>query len=154
MDPSNQATPPELSDVRERRRQLRSVALQLEESLALAAGRQGEWRDKVAAALAQLQATLEDHIAGTEGSGGLFTQICEDEPRLDSRVAKLREEHERLKGRAADLLARVRGRVPDADEVAEIREAALVLLGLVVRHRQRGADLLYEAYSVDVSVGD
>lgn len=154
MDAPNQAASVELTDVRERRRQLRSVALQLEEALALAAGRPTEWRDAVAAALARLQATLDDHIAGTEGSGGLFAQLCEDEPRLDSRIAKLREEHERLKGRIGDLLARLRGRVPDVDDVAEIRESALLLLGLVVRHRQRGSDLLYEAYSVDVSAGD
>lgn len=154
MDARNQAVSWELSDVRERRRQLRNVALQLEEALALAAGRPSEWRDAVAVALARLQSTLDDHIAGTEGSGGLFAQLCDEEPRLDSRIAKLREEHERLKGRIADLLARVRGKVPDHDDVAEIREAALVLLGLVVRHRQRGSDLLYEAYSVDVSAGD
>ncbi|MDP8962062.1 MAG: hemerythrin domain-containing protein [Actinomycetota bacterium] len=154
MDALNQATTPELSHVRERRRRLRNVALQLEEALALAAGRQSEWRDTVATALAQLQDTLDDHIAGTEGSGGLFAQIRDDEPRLESRVAKLHEEHESLKGEVAELLARLRGDVPDVNDVAEIREAALLLLGLVVRHRQRGSDLLYEAYSVDVSAGD
>ncbi len=154
MGAADEVASAELSQVRERRRQLRQVALQLEEALAVAAGRSSEWRDAVAAALAQLQSTLDDHIAGTEGSGGLFAQLCEDEPRLDSRIAKLREEHEQLKGRIADLLARLRGKVPSPDEVAEIRETALVLLGLVVRHRQRGSDLLYEAYSVDVSAGD
>lgn len=154
MEASNQVASPELSEVGERRRRLRNVALQFEEALALAAGRQSEWRDAVAAALAQLQDTLDDHIAGTEGSGGLFAQIRDDEPRLESRVAKLREEHESLRGRATDLLARLRGKVPDVDDVAEIREAAVLLLGLVVRHRQRGSDLLYEAYSVDVSALD
>ncbi len=36
------------------------------------------------------------------------------------------------------------------DENAAIREQALQLLTAIVRHRQLGADLLYEAYDVDV----
>ena len=37
-----------------------------------------------------------------------------------------------------------------ADAVAARREAATELVGRIVRHRQRGADLIYEAYEVDI----
>ena len=39
----------------------------------------------------------------------------------------------------------------DADAwVESIRDAAITLMGLLVRHRQRGADLVYEAYDVEI----
>jgi hypothetical protein len=48
-----------------------------------------------------------------------------------------------------DLFARVR--TPDSKEdVEEIRDLGTTLLGLLVRHRQRGSDLVYEAYELDV----
>ena len=36
------------------------------------------------------------------------------------------------------------------EAVAAHREAATELVGRIVRHRQRGADLIYEAYEVDI----
>ena len=36
------------------------------------------------------------------------------------------------------------------EETEALREQALGILAGIVRHRQRGADLLYEAYDVDV----
>ena len=41
-----------------------------------------------------------------------------------------------------------------ADETAAIREQALELLAAIVRHRHLGADLLYEAYDVDIGGPD
>ena len=38
----------------------------------------------------------------------------------------------------------------DGDDVTRIRELGTRLLGALVRHRQRGADLVYEAYQVDI----
>jgi hypothetical protein len=38
----------------------------------------------------------------------------------------------------------------DGDEVTRARELGTELLGSIVRHRQRGADLVYEAYEVDI----
>ena len=43
--------------------------------------------------------------------------------------------------------------VDDADVVdhaVTIRNQAIELLGQLTRHRQRGADLIYEAYQVDI----
>ena len=37
---------------------------------------------------------------------------------------------------------------------SKLREAGTALLARVVRHRQPGADLLYEAYEVDVGAMD
>jgi hypothetical protein len=40
---------------------------------------------------------------------------------------------------------------PDAEAV---RKQGTNLLGRLVRHRQRGADLIYEAYQTDIGGGD
>ena len=40
-----------------------------------------------------------------------------------------------------------------ADDVAGAREAVLGLLGAFARHRQLGADLVYEAYETDIGGG-
>jgi hypothetical protein len=34
--------------------------------------------------------------------------------------------------------------------VDDVREAATALLGRLVRHRQRGSDLVFEAYEFDI----
>ncbi len=144
----------QLERIRERRRQLHRALVQLEAALAGAAGRPAEWCDGVAAALARLDSILDEHVVGTEGRGGLFEQVVSDEPRLNRRVEQLRDEHGRLREATAALLAQCRGQVPTAEAVGHIREQALALLGVAARHRQRGADLLYEAYEVDISAGD
>lgn len=38
--------------------------------------------------------------------------------------------------------------------VGAAREAALDLLGLLSRHRHRGADFVYDAYDFDIGGGD
>ena len=35
-----------------------------------------------------------------------------------------------------------------------MREHGTTVLGRIVRHRQRGADLIYEAYATDIGGGD
>lgn len=154
MDPTTQPRPTALGQVRERRRQLHHALVQLEAALTVAAGRPAEWRDAVATALARLRSALDDHVAGTEEPGGLFEQVIGDEPRLERRVGQLTDEHGRLRESTEALMARCRGQVPTEEDVTHIREQALELLRSASRHRQRGADLLYEAYEVDLSAGD
>jgi len=48
-----------------------------------------------------------------------------------------------------NLLARVGPPVP-ADQVDAIRAHGTALLARLARHRQRGADLIHEAYEVDI----
>jgi hypothetical protein len=42
----------------------------------------------------------------------------------------------------------------DSAGVAKVREDVTGLLGALVRHRQTGADLVYEAYQVDIDAAD
>jgi hypothetical protein len=58
-------------------------------------------------------------------------------------------EHIVIKGLIEDLLARV-GPPVAADQVDAVRALGTALLGRLARHRQRGADLIHEAYEVDL----
>ena len=40
------------------------------------------------------------------------------------------------------------------DDVADLRERGTDLLARLSRHRQRGADLIFEAYDTDIGGGD
>lgn len=143
-----------LDEVREKRQKLRHAVAELEHALATAAGRSAEWSDRVAAALSAFQDALERHVTMTERGDGLYTQILEHAPRLSAKVDRLRREHNEMSEEAAELLARCRGEDLDEDAIEGVRRDALDLLGLAVRHRQVGADLLYEAYEVDIAAAD
>jgi hypothetical protein len=115
-----------------------------------APGRVADWRAGVGEALTRLRTAFDAHVQVTEAPDGLFAQVVEEEPRLVKRVERLRGEHETITATLATAERQVAGeRDPD-----DVREAVLELLGALARHRHRGADLLHEAFVVDVSVGD
>ena len=54
-----------------------------------------------------------------------------------------------ISGQVDNLLARVTA--PDViEDVARVRGLGTALLGRLVRHRQRGSDLIFEAYQFDI----
>lgn len=143
-----------LGEVRDHRRQLHVALVELERASTVAVGQPAEWRDRLVDALERLGSALRDHVHRNESDGGLFDDVLNQAPRLAPLVRRLREEHEDLLDRTERLIGRCHGEIPDEDRIADLREEVLDLLRQGSRHRQRGADLLYEAYDVDVSVGD
>jgi len=122
----------------------------LEQALAApTAGRHAVWAERVDVALVELSADFVEHIAITEGSGGLHDAVVEASPRLSSSVRRLVSEHTLIRELVGDLLARVRPPVA-AGEVDAIRELGTVLVGRLARHRRQGADLVFQAYQVDL----
>ena len=72
-------------------------------------------------------------------------------PRLSGAVNRLQHEHAEIAGALDEVDSRLNEPMSDADAWVEaIRDAAITLMGLLVRHRQRGADLVYEAYDVEI----
>ena len=124
-----------------------------EVELALAAPtprREAQWREELGVKLAALGQALEWHIAATEGEDGLLAEIVAAAPRLADRVERARRDHERLRSgiqQAADAI--VAGAAVD-----ELRDQVVVVLSEVVRHRQRGSDLVFDAYNVDIDAAD
>ncbi len=143
-----------MREVRDRRERLRGALIDLEQALSGAAGRSYAWGDRVSTAAKEFHAALEDHVVMTERDGGLFSQVLLESPRLESAVKRLRKEHEDMLERATKLLERCQGDLPEAEDVEGLRDDGTDLLRLAARHRQRGADLLYSAYEVDIAASD
>ena len=139
-----------LEELRRRRAELRDSISALE--LALAAPRGGgrtHWVERVRVALVELSADLGVHVQLTEGPAGLYADIRGADPRLSEAVDRLTDEHGVLKEQVRTLIDRLTP--PDTtEEVDDVRRLGTALLGTLVRHRQRGADLVYEAYEFDI----
>ncbi len=144
---------PSLQAVRERRAGLRAAMGDLERAVASPArGRVDEWIAGVRTALDALREVVDHHIHATEAPGGFLDEIVGTEPRLANQTQRLREEHGELVDAISEASIRLRtGTTFAPDEwVDAMRDRLLVLLGVLARHRQRGADLVYEAYAVDI----
>jgi len=140
-----------LDRARERRASLRSAMGSVESMLAAPTpSREGLWRKELGEALVTLQDALGWHIAATEGPDGLLEEIMAAEPRLAHKVNRARTDHERLRTEVERAIVATEA----ATGVDALREQVVSLLGNLVRHRQLGSDLVYEAYNVDIEAGD
>lgn len=148
------ATRAELHAVRVRRAELRETLNLLEAALAAPArGRAVIWGEAVHASLVMLADDFGAHIEVTEGPGGLHQAILEGAVRLTNAVDALTAEHSGIATELAALVADSAAPVTP-DDVDDLRVRATRLLGQLVRHRQQGADLIYEAYETDIGGGD
>lgn len=117
-----------------------------EQALAAPAGDSG-WRGQVKDRLAALRGSFTEHVVLTEGPAGLYTELLDQAPRLARDVRGLIREH----GAVATALSALQRRVDGPGVSAqEVRGHAGDLLRELSRHRQRGADLVYEAYATDI----
>jgi hypothetical protein len=106
------------------------------------------WTERVHVALVELSADVRGHIDFTEGSQGLYVDILATAPRLSDAVTHLTHEHLEITDLLDDLLARTLS--PEGVDVVEVRGGGNSLLGRLVSHRQRGSDLVYEAFEYDM----
>jgi hypothetical protein len=108
------------------------------------------WRPGMTRAVAALRHAFSNHVHATEGPAGLYAGLLEDAPRLARGVDDLVGEHTTVLS-ALDALEHKLGNTPDEDpDIEEIRQQAVQVLQGVWQHRQRGADLVYEAYVTDL----
>ena len=138
-----------LDRVRRHRSELRESVAAVDLALEAPIARGGAWRERVRAALAELAHDFDDHIALTESPGGIYDRARHSAPRLSGRVTRLLEEHSDLHGAIHGYLAVLEHGGTMAD-LPVFREELTVLVGRLVRHRQKGGDLVYEAYDVDL----
>jgi hypothetical protein len=151
MEPSP-STPeqPFVDELRRRRAELRESMSALELAMAgPAAEGEARWAERVHVALVELSADFGAHVDITEGPGGLYRELLQAAPRLSGSVARLTREHVLIRGLVDDLLDCVG--TPGANEDADrVRDLGTTLFGRLVRHRQRGSDLVYEAFQIDI----
>jgi hypothetical protein len=112
------------------------------------------WHPAVSQAVAQLKEAFTAHVRETEGPSGLYADVLGDAPRLAKGLYGLVGDHETVWEALDDL----EGHLDEIDtrpgsfgyrhEV--VCQDAARLIREVWQHRQRGADLLYEAYDTDL----
>jgi hypothetical protein len=107
------------------------------------------WRRRLMRDLERLRVAVEVHVDKTEASEGLLDEILEQAPRLAREVEGLRLEHTKLR----DECERVIARVEEFESAASIRRMVMSFLGILAHHRHRSADLVYEAFGVDLGGG-
>jgi hypothetical protein len=146
-------TAAERQAARSRRERLHRALVELEEALT-GPDTGPSWHARLRAAADGMRETVVDHVTESEAPDGLLAQIHEVSPWLGPRVDHLRGEHDDLVATADALAQRCADAAGTEDEVDELAELAWELLERVSRHRRRGADLLYDAYALDVSAGD
>lgn len=143
-----------LDAIQIRRDDFYEAILALEQALAAPAGdHPAAWVASLRAPVEHLRGVLEAHVFGTEGEGGLFPEIREHAPRLIHAMDRLQADHDPLRDAAAALATSLDAVTSDAD-VDGVREAGVELIRRLLVHRHRGAELVYDAYWVDVSAGD
>jgi hypothetical protein len=141
----------QLEEVRHRRAGLRRTMTAVDEATSAAlVGRPADWRANLLPYMDALREAWASHVSGTEGPGGLWEQIRTDAPRLDGELRRLRREHEALAAEIDGLREDLTNAGDDEARLIGVRERATALLVRLARHRQRGADLIYEAYKRDV----
>lgn len=134
--------------VRAHRAELGESMRALEDALALPLGL-AVWGRRVRAALTELAHDLREHVALTEAPEGLYADLAATAPRLASNVALQLADHQHFIDEVERLLVARDEGISRADLGAH-RDELTALLGRIVKHRQRGSDLIYEAYQVDI----
>lgn len=143
---------PLLEAAAEIRADLHQAMIEIEDAIAgAAAGRFVDWTNDVLKALTHLHYAFHDHIQQAEGPEGLYHEIQDREPRLRDMVKRIQAEHPQILEAIHEPYHTLRDRKEDEFVPAdEVRDTITSVLGKITRHRQKGADLVYEAYYVDL----
>ena len=137
------------------RRSALGDAADLIEDLIARPGSDPQWTMRVADSLQGLQHAFAAPVDEVESDDGLLPQLLADAPRVANGVHRMEREHVTITDdldAAARLVASCGGEC-GTDTVEAIREAVVDVLRAISRHRQKGADLVYEAYNVDIGGG-
>jgi hypothetical protein len=142
-----------LDTARRRRSGVRAAAAEVEHAAA-APGQPSAWAKHLRVAVDGLREAWSLHVQATEAADGLFVEIVSQAPRLSHRCAQLRRDHAAIDEAIAAAAGRLGAVSLDEASVVDIRDTVIALLGRIVRHRHLGADLVYEAYNVDIEGGE
>jgi len=142
---------------------------------ALVVGRELDWADSMACALAELEEALKEHTALAEQADGMYSYMDLNRPTLVRQVNQLRKEHHQMLAEVRSLQqmvhsARQAFRPQSTAEVFDglpamellwgvpdfsaLRERAERLLGQLERHEEAEDMLVMESYGTDIGAGD
>lgn len=143
-----QATP---DPVRTRRDRLQEAMQSMAQIGTPPVGQTDPWRTQLLDAAIRLRDLLDQHVTDTEQPGGFFDDLMtETTGRLRGQIELLRREHTELATTSRDLI----DGIEQARDPESLHDAAQQLLDGLDQHRQLGANLLWEAYGVDLGQAD
>ncbi len=144
---------PALSEARQRRATLHDSLVHLEVAISSpAAGRVADWTELVRKEMIAVRDAFEQHVLVTEKPGGLYEEIGGRAPRLTATIERLAQEHPDITAAIQQMLDRIEAVEIGGVEwpLEDARDDLQRFIGTVIRHRQKGADLVWEAYNVDI----
>jgi hypothetical protein len=143
---------PTLREAQRRRADLHHALIEVEDAISgPALGREEDWAREVVETLGALREVIEEHIEVTERAEGLYDEILHKAPRLSGPVQHLRDEHPLMRDGTSDLITKLRTTpIGTVWTLEDARDDVQALLGRIIKHRQHGADLIWEAYNLDI----
>lgn len=120
-----------------------------------APGRETDWQEEVNNALDLLLVAMKESRECVCRDDGLIEEIKIEKPFLVRRIKNLRAEFDGLFNQARAL----QDQVKDATETqqigfADLRQRMDWLLSGLKHHQAKEGDLIYEAFNIDIGVGD
>ncbi|MDA8237695.1 MAG: hypothetical protein M0T75_07425 [Chloroflexi bacterium] len=148
---THEPTPtPALEAAARRRRELREALVAFEDAISSPIRDHEAWRAEATDALEALTHAFDDHVSETEAPGGLYEEMADIAPHLGAKARRLRDEHPLIAASLVTAGGQLGGPLAEDAEIDEVRDELQRLMGRIIRHRQHGADLVWEAYSVDI----
>jgi hypothetical protein len=135
---------------RRTRKLLRDAACALEDAIGAPIGAGRPWAERVAGVLEDLAAAVAAHRSNVDAAGGLFFVVQQKAPRLVGTIELLRKEHDSVLAEAGELHAFLGAPEEAGVNLAVARERTAELLGRVLRMQHRCADLVYDAFAIDI----
>jgi len=108
------------------------------------------WREVAWQAVDDAGATWARHVPATEAPDGILADVLAREPRLAHLVDTLQADHREVAALLDEAAAAI---AAEGGDEASARRAVARLRDRMARHHAAGAELLYEAYAVDLGGG-
>lgn len=119
-----------------------------------APGREAEWLGQVLHALDALEKMLATQHQNSADDASILSDIQREQPRLHNRVVQLRRDYHDLHEAVTRFRTELEATPPDEIHCADVRQQLDRVATELRDQRAREADLIYEAFNVDLGAGD
>lgn len=120
-----------------------------------APGRERQWLESVYQALSLLRTSLGEASELGESAGGLIAKLKSEGRMYFHRADQLQQEFDEMVRRCDATIEHLRSQGDtEAIDYSDIRQRITWLLTSLKHHQAREADLVFEAYGLDLGVGE
>ncbi len=141
----------DVEGLRAERATIRRACTRIQELLPEAVAGEAAELERLTEAVIALLERWNRHVRLAEAPDGLLHQIVTDSPRLSTTVARLSGEHPVVTTEIRSALDLLAVPAPDLTGVGRLLDWAM---DAIDQHRRRGNQLIYQAYNVDIGLGE